>query len=105
MTHCAAETLIPIIRQSVPAPFPADMEKSKQEGLTQCTQQAIEAIEALQEAIGEVSTSRLASKYIAGPSTPVFVFLPRKTRTDVLEPAKTLPRVIAGSNTPTHVGL
>jgi len=67
----AAETLIPILRQSVPTPFPADMEKSKQEELTQCTQQAIEAIEALQEAIGEVAKSKeswkrffTANKYI-----------------------------------------
>ena len=67
----AAETLIPIIRQSVPTPFPADMQKSKQEELTQCTQQAIEAIEALQEAIGEVARSKeswkrffTANKYI-----------------------------------------
>ena len=56
--YCAAETLIPIIRQSVPVPFPADIEKSKQEELTQCTQQAVEAIEALQESIGEVAKSK-----------------------------------------------
>ena len=36
-----AATLIPIIRQSVPTPFPADIEKSKQEELTQCTQQVL----------------------------------------------------------------
>ena len=66
-----AATLIPIIRQSVPTPFPADVEKSKQEELTQCTQQAIEAIEALQEAIGDVAKSKgswkrffTAGKYI-----------------------------------------
>jgi len=53
-----AQTLIPIIRQSVPSPFPADMEKSKQEELTQCTQQAVEAIESLQDAIGEVAKSK-----------------------------------------------
>jgi len=34
------------------------MEKSKQEELTQCTQQAVEAIEALQDAIGEVAKSK-----------------------------------------------
>jgi len=51
----AAETLIPIIRQSVPMPFPADVEQSKREELTQCTQQAVEAIQALQEAIDQVT--------------------------------------------------
>ena len=50
--------MIPIIRQSVPMPFPVDMEKSKQEEITQCMQQAIEAIGALQEAIGEVARSK-----------------------------------------------
>ena len=47
------------------------MQKSKQEELTQCTQQAIEAIEALQEAIGEVARYKeswkrffTANKYI-----------------------------------------
>ena len=66
-----AQTLIPIIRQSVPSPFPADMERSKQEELTQCTQQAVEAVEALQDAIGEVAKSKeswkrffTAGKYI-----------------------------------------
>ena len=71
MTRGSAQTLIPIIRQSVPTPFPEDMEKSKQEELTLCTQQAIEAIEALQAAVGEVARSReswkrffTANKYI-----------------------------------------
>jgi len=52
-------------------PFPVGMEKCKQEELTQCTQQAIEAIEALQEAISEVAKSKeswkrffTAGKYI-----------------------------------------
>ena len=50
--------MIPIIRQSVPTPFPSDIEKFKQEELTKCTQQAIEAIEVLQKAIDEVAKSK-----------------------------------------------
>ena len=45
---CTAETLIPIIRQSVPDPFPEDMEAEKKDELTRYTTQAIEAIETLQ---------------------------------------------------------
>jgi hypothetical protein len=48
----------PSSERTVPVPFPADIEKSKQEELTQCTQQAVEAIEALQESIGEVAKSK-----------------------------------------------
>ena len=53
-----AETLIPIIRRSVPVPFPADMDAHKREELTQCTGEAVRAIEELQRAIQEVARTR-----------------------------------------------
>jgi len=52
-----AETLIPIIRQSVPTPFPTDKDPSKKQELVQCTKQAIRAIEELQTSICEVVKS------------------------------------------------
>jgi len=52
-----AETLIPIIRQSVPTPFLTDMDPSKKQELVQCTKQAIRAIEELQTSICEVVKS------------------------------------------------
>ena len=53
-----AETLIPIIRRSVPMPFPADMDAQKRRELEQCTGEAVHAIEELQHAIQEVARTR-----------------------------------------------
>jgi hypothetical protein len=53
-----AETLIPIIRRSVPVPFPEDMDAHKRNELTQCTGEAVRAIEELQRAIQEVARTR-----------------------------------------------
>lgn len=53
-----AETLIPIIRQSVLMPFPTDMDPSKRQELEQCIEQAIRAIEALHKSIQEVAKSK-----------------------------------------------
>ena len=53
-----AETLIPIIRRSVPMPFPADMDAQKRRELEQCTGEAVHAIEELQHAIQEVGRTR-----------------------------------------------
>ena len=53
-----AETLIPIIRRSVPMPFPADMDAHKRKELAQCTGEAVHAIEELQHAIQEVAKTR-----------------------------------------------
>jgi hypothetical protein len=53
-----AETLIPIIRQSVPVPYPQDMDVQKRKELMQCTGEACRAIEELQHAIQEVSKTR-----------------------------------------------
>jgi len=53
-----AETLIPIIRQSLLMPFPTDMDPSKRKELVQCTEQAAQAIEALQRSIQEVAKSK-----------------------------------------------
>ena len=53
-----AETLIPIIRQSVPTPFPPEMDPSKKQELVQCAQQAVEGIKALQTAIQGIDKSK-----------------------------------------------